>query len=263
MDIRTQRELVALTNEFYRSHADTFSATRRSAWRGWLRCARLIDDAVPDGSLSILDVGCGNLRFESFLRDALPARALAFHTVDDCPALPPDDLGSTGVSHHEADVIAPLLGGADPLKGLDLPSCDVTVCFGLMHHVPDSRCRAQLLGSLVEALAPDGLAIVSLWRFMDVPGLAAKAAEALARARDDEAVSPSLRSQLPALAGSGDYLLGWQNEPSAWRYCHSFSDADIDGLVASVACMATVEERFRADGRDGRANEYLALRRLP
>lgn len=69
----------------------------------------------------------------------------------------------------------------------------------------------------------------------------------------------SCKSDISQQFNEGDYLLGWRNTPGAYRYCHSFSDEEIDSLVASVADKAQCVARFRADGRTGNLNEYLVL----
>ena len=73
------------------------------------------------------------------------------------------------------------------------------------------------------------------------------------------AVFESCKSDISQQFNEGDYLLGWRNTPGAYRYCHSFSDEEIDSLVASVADKAQCVARFRADGRTGNLNEYLVL----
>ena len=57
-----------------------------------------------------------------------------------------------------------------------------------------------------------------------------------------------------------DYLLGWKNIPGAYRYCHSFSDAEIDQLVEAVTEDATLVARFASDGRTDDLNTYVILR---
>ena len=61
----------------------------------------------------------------------------------------------------------------------------------------------------------------------------------------------------------GDYFLGWQNEPGLWRYCHHFSEAEIDALVAAACEDGKAEEivRFSADGKSGAMNRYVVLRK--
>ena len=257
--MQTKRALAALTTSFYVEHAASFAATRRASWPGWKRCLELVG-SLDAPSLRVLDAGAGTLRFERMLARGLAGRGLELHAVDNCPALAEqaaDD--APAVTWHEVDIVSRLLDGADPLP--PLPACDVAACFGLMHHVPGARERAKLLRALVRALRPGGIVATSLWRFMDNPGLASHAARDLDRARRDMGLPASLRAQLTALAGHGDRLLGWQGAPGAWRYCHSFSDADVTRLLDAVSDEAALIARFRSDGRDGRLNEYLALRR--
>lgn len=75
----------------------------------------------------------------------------------------------------------------------------------------------------------------------------------------DVAAFESRKSDIFQQFNEGDYLLGWRNLPGVYRYCHSFSDEEIDSLVTLVADKAKCVARFRADGRTGGLNEYLVL----
>ena len=123
-----------------------------------------------------------------------------------------------------------------------------------MHHIPLPEWRTLFLNALLEATAPGGFTCVSLWRFLSDKGLAAKAkrttAQGIAELGYDNA-------QLD----EGDCLLGWRNEPGAYRYCHSFSENEIDALIESALGKARPAARFQADGRSGNLNEYLVLQR--
>lgn len=273
MDIATQKELVALTTAFYAAQAQSFSDTRHAPWPGWERCAGLIGTHCMGDELRILDVGCGNMRFEKYLSEALSQRSLVFETVDNCETLIPKDLPVAQITHHECDVIGALIDGAcqvDPREssesssswGVKIAPVDAVCAFGVMHHVPSEQNRIALLRALLNSTRPWGFAIVSLWRFMEVPALADKARETLGFAKADENLPADLRDQLDGLAAQNDYLLGWQNISGAYRYCHSFCDADIDVLIASVADKAKLIERFCADGRTSSANEYLIFQRV-
>lgn len=136
------------------------------------------------------------------------------------------------------------------LAALEAPPCDLAVSFGFLHHVPLPGWREQVLAALVGKTRPGGFAIVSLWRFLENPDLARKARASHRRALAETGLGP---------LGEGDRLLGWKDVPGAWRYCHSFSDAEIDCLAASVAASAVEVGRFRADGRTGDLNTYLVL----
>ena len=233
-------------------------------------------------ALSVLDLACGNLRFEAFLAKELADTDLAFHTADDCDALvkgapwrpdPADGAalgnraaGSIRWHHQSFDVLAALDaegrsdgaaldaetpgGGPALAEALQTPRCDLAVSFGFLHHIPLPRWREEVLAMLAAKVRPGGFVIVSLWRFLENPLLARKA-----EATHEHALA---ELGLPPL-DAGDRLLGWRDEPGAYRYCHSFTDGEIDALATSVARAATEVARFRADGRDGALNSYLVL----
>ena len=137
-----------------------------------------------------------------------------------------------------------------PLAGI--PACDLSCCFGFMHHVPSEDLRLAVIRALIASTAPGGTVVLSFWRFMDDERLAAKARAATERARATETA--------PALDGN-DYLLGWQGDASALRYCHHFTEDEISALARGVADCAQEVERFSADGKSGALNRYLVLTR--
>jgi hypothetical protein len=120
-----------------------------------------------------------------------------------------------------------------------------------MHHVPLAEHRAAILAALVEQTRPGGFVAVSFWQFLNDETRAFKAQATQARALQELG--------LPQL-GDNDFLLGWKNTPGTYRYCHSFTDAEIDQLAESVARRASTLARFTADGRTGKLNSYLILR---
>lgn len=129
---------------------------------------------------------------------------------------------------------------------------DLAVCFGFMHHLPSEAQRVRLLRAMVEGARPGALVAASFWQFAHDERLRAKAEEATARA------------QAAGVAGelaTGDFLLGWQGDPQAFRFCHSFTEGEIDCVSAGLASLASEVERFSADGRNGRVNRYVVWRR--
>ena len=63
MDAATIRNIIDLNNRFYKTVATDFSATRQMPWAGWDRLLPFL----PKEAIDILDLGCGNGRFLSFL----------------------------------------------------------------------------------------------------------------------------------------------------------------------------------------------------
>lgn len=252
MDAQLARELIACNNEFYRRHAASFSATRQAPWQGWARvveAARTLTE--PSGTLRVLDVACGNLRFERFLAEQTPATKLSCLAVDSTPELADDASAIRGVRTHTVDVLEALFDGRDPLDGAG--TFNLTVCFGFLHHVPDENLRRALLDTLVRHTCVGGIVALSLWRFMDDPRLARKA----------EATEEAMREQgFPVDAlDADDHLLGWQDSILPVRYCHHFSEAEVGELSAHLSQRGAPEiDRFSADGRSGTLNRYLICR---
>lgn len=281
MDNRTARKLIELDNRFYTAHASSFSATRQAPWPGWRRVVRIAREEGALGACGnagdlarsggrggdrtarparVLDIACGNLRFERFLADEARRDELGpleFHAIDACEPLAHAAPPIPGLAFHRADALTDLLDGRDPFAGI--PRADLVACFGFMHHVPGERLRGILLAALLRAAAPAGVIALSFWQFMHDERLARKAREADARAT----VEPREAGIDPDRLDRGDHFLGWQDDPHALRYCHHFDEDEIDGLVSTAAadCPGTHEvARFSADGRDGGLNRYLVLK---
>ncbi len=267
MDMNTEiaRKLCAVTSDFYRQQATSFSSTRHTAWAGWERCLQAAREQLPacEERLSVLDLACGNLRFEDFIAAQLPQARLSFHAVDNCDALAALAGDAFGLScagaaasrveidYQSLDVMDALFNGPHLEDALRAPVCDMSVSFGFMHHVPLASQRRAVLDALVGRTRPGGVVAVSFWRFLNSPQLADKARFTHERALAELGLPP---------LGEGDFLLGWKNLPGAWRYCHNFTDAEVDDLAAFVASRADVLTRFAADGRTGNLNDYLVLR---
>lgn len=244
MDMQEARRLSDITNEFYRTVHASFSATRQSPWAGWERVAEVTfpdadggaagggtaDGGAAGGSraFDVLDLACGNLRFERFLAGRVPgARVWAADICDELVELAPaDDLPELRYQHVDL--------ASDP-AAVVAPACDLCVSFGFMHHLPSTEQRMAVLRALVEHTRVGGFVAVSFWQF----------------AHDER-----LRAKATPLAEPGDYLMGWQHEQDVWRYCHSYEEDEIDALVAGLSAEVQEVERFSADGN---LNRYVIL----
>lgn len=250
--------LCALTGEFYRANAESFSQTRQSPWQGWVRLLEVMDARAAEREpLCVLDLACGNLRFERYLADALPGRVLSGYAVDNCDPLVEagernESDALSRMSFQNLDAIERLSAGClrEALEAPDA-SCDLAVSFGFMHHVPLERWRVELLRALVAKVRSGGFVAVSFWRFLNSDKLAGKAKETTSRARAELGIP-----ELPP----NDYLLGWQDTQGLYRYCHHFDELEIERLLAAVADSAELVSRFEADGKTGNLNEYVVLR---
>ena len=196
---------------------------------------RAVEPQNPSKTTKVLDLACGNLRFERYLmRDEPNLQAWA---VDNCVSLAQVSEPSN-VTFQELDIVNTLLSGRDLCAAIAAPLCDLSVCFGFLHHVAMPEHRQAVLRALVEHTRSGGLVAVSLWQLEKSPRILAKA-----RPLEDK----------------GDYLLGWQNQTNVWRYCHSFSEHEVDLLALGVSDVAREVARFSADGKTDDLNRYILL----
>ena len=136
-----------------------------------------------DPACTVLDLACGNLRFEEFLACEFPHARFSFNAVDTCPALAsPQALAQANIRYREIDILQSALAGHRFID--DVPTCDLTVCFGFMHHVPSHELRSAVLETFCAHTAPHCLIAVSFWQFMRDERLARKAMRAGALAAD-------------------------------------------------------------------------------
>lgn len=303
----TVRALCQLNTEFYERNAASFSQTRTAPWEGWRRCMAACGFDDSDGAAldqpvdaqiadSVLDIACGNLRFETFLANAYPHIDWSFFAVDNCEPLVASGQEDIAKKVHFTceDIVSNLLEGLPAAEPANIPALaaatpfDLVVSFGFLHHIPSFDLRQRFLLEALSQVKPGGYLVVSFWQFLNDPAKRAKIeqthAEALAffagcaethtndrDALDRGAGSSSSSNLNPSdlkppvfFAGSlepNDYFLGWKNEPDNYRYCHHFSNEEIDRIITALAPHATVVESFSADGKPGNLNCYVVFKR--
>ena len=273
-----------VTGEMPREQAgnaqDTVSCEQESNASEVLSCveARSATGTVSGGeagnvfgiAVALLDVALGNARFEHALMTQFPHVNWKFYGIDAC-----DDLLTSAfevpVDYTSRDVCELLyarLSRDVPLKPdtqlyPDAPhllhpravQVDYAVSFGFMHHIASFEARALFLQLLCMCVKPGGAVCVSLWQFMKSPRLSEQALRFTPAACAQYGIAQKHLEQ-------GDYFLSWQNDSQSFRYCHSFSDSEIQHLVECVKPYAQLECMFYADGKEGNLNCYLVLRRV-
>lgn len=248
MNKETAHILNDLTRTFYERCAGSFSATRERPWRGWEKCLAVMRKDLPKDELSMLDIACGNLRFEEFVSQNLKV-PLHVHAIDSCPRLLNEEID---VSFLEVDIVQALEDESLQVEIASIPSCDLVCAFGFFHHIPEPEQRLELLDLMLAKTEPGGFTMISLWQFEHDERMLEKAQKTTARARE---LYPHLELD------QGDWLLGWQDVDDAFRYCHSFSDAEADELIAYARGAAELVMDFRADGKSNDLNRYLVFRK--
>jgi SAM-dependent methyltransferase len=250
MKPETARVLNAVNLRFYRERAEEFDGTRARPWEGWSELYARCGAKWRRGP-SVLDVGCGNARFATFLR----ARGCEFSYigVDASPE-------ALDFARKRLDAIglesAKLLPHDFVLERECLPATvreqrfDLIVLFGVLHHIPGRDRRARLLEQLAIRLAPSGQLAISLWQFLDF----------------DRFRKKLIRwEELPAYTGDtvdvadleqGDAAMTWGATENNVRFCHHVDRAEASELVRRSKLTRVCE--FEADGG---MNRYVVLGR--
>ena len=253
----TAEQLSYVTSEFYSQQTQSFSATRQMPWQGWQQCLDAMPQLLSGEKPSVLDMGCGNLRFARFLHDAAEFVPAEYFAVDNCkPLVESGEVGALfpQVTFIELDVITSLLDGTLSSRLL-VPPCDLVVAFGFLHHVPGTKKRLQFLRALLDKTKPGGFVCVSFWQFMNSAKLSAKANKTTAQALQQLQIDPDALEK-------NDYLLGWQNQTHTWRYCHHFSQSELEDFVAQLAPQARMCAQFSADGKGENLNRYIVFQHI-
>ncbi len=258
MDHASARTLIALNTTFYQQHAASFSATRQAPWTGWNRVLPLLHDRFGDepATLSVLDLACGNMRLAHYLHGCFPQTSITYVATDNCDAFDTQafrELPRCSVQFQKLDVLSALLEQPEgEQRRITSVPCELACSFGFLHHIPGFALRAEVLRLLLAHLAPHGIAVVSFWQFMNDARLAGKARSVTAQAH-------VARHDIADILEDNDWLLGWQSDPAALRYCHHTNDEEIDRLLH--AANAHELARFSADGTSGTLNRYVILER--
>jgi SAM-dependent methyltransferase len=235
MDNQTRNRLNELNRAFYASTAPEFDQTRGRAWAGW---GRLIPYVQPP--LTVLDAGCGNGRFATFLLETLGG-TVHYHGLDNSLEL----LAFARSALSEQPGLEVTLQHADLIHDpLPARSYDLVVLFGVIHHIPGAEQRQQFMRELAERVAPGGILCFASWRFYESE-------------RFRERIVPW---EADWQVEAHDYLLDWRRGERALRYCHYVDDAEQEELIAATGLRQL--ETYRADGADSQLNCYSILKKI-
>jgi SAM-dependent methyltransferase len=232
MNDATIERLNQINREFYRITAEDFAESRDQPWAGW---DALLPTLKPP--LTVLDVGCGNGRFGLFLAGKFGGATLTYVGLD-------NNLALLDRARVALDGIDARLEHRDILDNPpDTGEYDLVGLFGVLHHIPGSEQRRNLMRALATRVAPGGMLAFAAWQFYEY-----------ARFRDRIVPWPD-----DIEVERHDYLLDWRRGERALRYCHYVDDAEHADLIAATGL--TEIATYRADGRTNDINRYSLLRR--
>ena len=253
MNRETIARLDAINRAFYSEHAEEFLATRAAPWPGWRRLLPHLEEA-PSRSFRILDLGCGNGRLGAWLGELL-LRPHTYTGLDrSLPLLSQarhQFARSRAPARFQVDLV--VSNGAIPCRD---GAYDAVLALALLHHLPSFALRRALIEDALRVVRKGGLLALSFWQFADDERFERR------RWSWEELDSGSPTRIDPAQLEDGDWLLIWGERSAsvpAVRYCHHASPEEAARLVADLPLELI--ETFRADGRSGKLNLYVVMRR--
>jgi SAM-dependent methyltransferase len=199
------------------------------------------------GPLEVLDVGCGNGRFGIFLEEKLQ-HGIAYCGTDASQALLDHALGrlpeSATLLRHDL-LESPVSSTLGPRR------FDLIAVYGVLHHIQGFAKRIEVLQDLRSLLRPEGLLAVSLWQWREHPRLSRRIVP-WPKVTSLDPMLDELRGLEPEDA---DHLLRWGKEGVWIRYCHHFTDLEVEKIIETLAWPCLSDTRG-----EGGLNRYLVLR---
>jgi hypothetical protein len=114
--------------------------------------------------------------------------------------------------------------------------------FAVLHHIPSTEIRLNILRTVRDLLADDGQFILSNWQFLNSEKLRARIQDWSLAGLNEQDVDP------------GDYLLDWRSGGEGLRYVHHFSETELSALASSTGFL--VRDVFYSDGEGGNLGLY-------
>lgn len=248
MKKETLLKLNNLNKKFYSAQAASFDATRQTLWPGWERVVDILEKSNLVDSregLSVLDVGCGNGRYLKYLieQDIATKSYLGVDSSEKLIEIAKKNFTDRKSSQFEvADILE-----KHYWQNLNQKFNHI-VAFGLFHHIPGYENRLKLVQQMIEHLNSNGTLVITFWQFM--------------KQERFQKMIIATESHLGSLSSDleeNDYLLDWDNSGLP-RYCHYFSDEEVDQLIQELSNSGIqVIQDYNDDGKDKGLNKYLIL----
>jgi len=235
MDSDITARLIEINRTFYTQFGESFSATRHRIQPG----VRRILDRL-NGDEPLLDLGCGNGELAREL--AKRSHHGPYLGVDfSLPLLQDAESQPDGFAARfvQADLteISAVSGQLSVKEGWS-----VVTAFAVLHHIPSTELRLNILRTIHQLLNKDGLFIHSNWQFLNSEKL-------------KERIQPWESAEVSGSAVDvGDCLLDWRSGGNGLRYVHHFNEDELKELATATDFQ--VIDVFYSDGETGNLGLY-------
>jgi 2-polyprenyl-3-methyl-5-hydroxy-6-metoxy-1,4-benzoquinol methylase len=187
----------------------------------------------------MLDLGCGN----GELARELASRGFQgnYQGIDQSAEFLAEARHKLAGKSNFSFVLADL-ASVDWHSSLSAMTFEVVMAFAVLHHIPGSALRSQLLTAVRTLLSPTGCFMHSEWQFLSSPRLRAR-------------LQPWEKVGLTAgQVDPGDYLIDWRAGSQGLRYVHFFTEQELTSLAKQNGFK--VFESFRSDGEGAKLGLY-------
>jgi SAM-dependent methyltransferase len=263
----TIRKLNAINIDFYNKSALFFDNSRSYNWEGWdmmldkldleheehkpikrawLRWQKklgLVEEVAK--LVQVLDLGCGNGRFYAYLNRRFN-QPFEYIGLDNNEYL--IQKAAERYPYNNAKFIVENMGNADHLFKQKF---DLTVIFGVMHHIPGTETRVKLLQKARNLIAQNGYLVFTTWQFLNIPRVATSVV------KENTDLGKQVYTDLnldPNELQTNDYILDWQRGITAYRYCHYYTEEEVFKLTQAAGLK--ILHTYEADGIEGELNKY-------
>lgn len=253
MKQKTIKQLNHINQNFYHSISEEFSASRQHHWPGWKQLVPVIKKNIDSQEIKILDLACGNGRFAHFLDQNLQSKKIIYTAVDNNQQLL-DKINQRQyqnikqISLIKNDMINNLIKKKKVVSQFDnQDKFELITVFGFFHHLPGCKTRQIFLQLLANMMKKNSLLIFTAWQFNREERFKHKI------------INPEKVNIQANQLETNDYILDWQRGKKAYRYCHYADYQEIKEIIKKTNFILI--DHFYADGKSGKLNLYLILRK--
>ncbi len=223
-----------INKNFYNKQYKNFSKTRVSPWKGWETLLPYIKNMKKQKKdIKILDLGCGNARFLSFL--VKRNIDIEYEGWDFSSKLIKE---AKKINKHDTKARFKII---DITKKIEInDKYDIITLFGVSHHL-EKKYLNKLLSKIQNRLNINGLLFISFWQIY----------------KNKDKFN---KLKYKKLKGNSIFLLKWQNSKDLRTYI-KYTEKDIVNLVKKLKSLK-IERVFENEGKERNLNYYLILKKL-
>jgi tRNA (uracil-5-)-methyltransferase TRM9 len=278
-------KLNKINQDFYYRISKYWNNKDNSAWYGWNTLLPIIQEKFKNKKeISILDLGCGNARFATFMNSTFPDVKINYVGIDTDPQFLQNGKERGKEDFQEFNLIQvdlikddwqnllnQKMKNAVFLNSFQNPHTietktdkatkpqkfDLVVMFGILHHIPSFEARQNLLNQASEMLKPNGTLIFTGWRFLDKDRLRKRVLDSNQLFYHHALNFFGLKQNE---LEENDYLLDWVKYEYSIRYAHYISEAESKEM-AKLAKLK-IKTHFIDDSLQRDQNNYWICERI-